>query len=172
MVEPLVTLEELRVWTRSDIDDPSDVLFAESIIDAVSLRVGEELGFADWLADPADSSTRAARHVALMVARRTYLNPDQQVRTAAIGPIGGVAYREDFAAALELTESELDRLSALRKSADGGSGGLGILRIERDDVFAPTGDIVLNDSAAPGSAGITYAHISDAMWFYGEDEMP
>lgn len=168
----LVTLEELQTWTREEIDAPEDVAFANAVIDAVSLRVSEELGHPDYLSDSSDVNTRSARSVALQVARRTYLNPDQEVRTAAIGPIGGVAYREDFAAALELTESELERLSALRKSADGGSGGLGVLRIERDDVFAPTGDIVLNDSAAPGSAGITYAHISDAMWFYGEDEMP
>lgn len=170
MVALLVTHDELRTWTREPIDAEEDVVFADSIIDAVSLRISEELGHPEFLEDSSDVNTRSARAVALQVARRTYLNPDQETRTAAIGPIGGVSYLEDFAQALTLTESELERLARIRRDDSGGTGGLGLVRIERDDPLLHTEDIVLQDSAQPESSGIIYAHQDDAMWFTPEDE--
>lgn len=166
MVATLVTIDVLRVWTRESIDEPDDITFADAVIDAVSLRVSEELGHPDWLEDDEDPDALSARQIASMVARRTYLNPDQETRTAAIGPIGGSSYLDDFAQALTLTESELDRLAKLAAGRSGGGGSLSVVRIERDDPLLHTPeDIVLPDSDAPASAGIAYAHESDAMWF-------
>lgn len=166
MADPLVSLEDLRVWTREPIDTEEDAAFANAVIEAVSLRVAEELEFADFLSDPASDHTRSARAVALQVARRTYLNPDQETRTAAIGPIGGVAYLDDFAQALTLTESELERLGKLLAAAGGSSSGsgLGVVRIERDDPLLYRGDIILQDDK-PGSGGIVYGAAEDANAF-------
>lgn len=153
MTAILVDLEDLRVWTREPITEPEDVTFAEAVIEAVSLRISEELEHGDYLSDPANANTRSARAVALQVARRTYLNPDQEMRTASIGPIGGVAYADDFAAALTLTESELERLGKILDSAGGSSsGGLYVMGIDRADplMYSLTPDIVLQDSAGSG----------------------
>ena len=165
----LVTLEELRIWTREDIDAEEDIEFANAVIAAVSLRVAEELeypDFAAWAADPGDIFLAGARAVAVQVARRTYLNPDQEVRTAAIGPIGGVAYLEDFAQALELTEGERERLAAVRKAAGGASsgGGLYTVTLQRADALPARHDIVLQDDM-PLSSGIVYGAPEDEMWF-------
>lgn len=166
MADLLVSLDDLRVWTRESIDAQEDVEFATAVIEAVSLRVAEELEFADFLSDPASDYTKSARAVALQVARRTYLNPDQETRTAAIGPIGGVAYLDDFAQALALTEPEQERLAKLLASAGGSSSGNGIgtIRIERDDPLMYQNDIVLQDDQA-GSSGIVYGAAEDANAF-------
>lgn len=165
MTAILVDLEDLRVWTREAITAEEDVAFATAVIEAVSLRVSELLEHGDYLTDPADVKTKSARAVALQVARRTYLNPDQEVRTAAIGPIGGVTYLDDFAQALTLTESELERLDGILSSAGGSSGsGLGIIRIERDDPLVHSYDVVLQDDAA-GSSGIIYGAAEDINAF-------
>ena len=170
---PLLTLEEIRVWTREPIDLPEDFDFAEAIIAAASLRVAEELEYPDfdaWAVDPGDLYLPGAKDVAIQVARRTYLNPDQEVRTAAIGPIGGVSYLEDFAQALELTESERARLAAILGASGGASsgGGLYTVSIERDDPLMTRHDIVLQDDK-PLSSGIIYGAEEDAMWFTPEE---
>lgn len=168
MADLLVSLDDLRIWTRESIDAQEDVEFATAVIEAVSLRVAEELEFADFLSDPASDHTKSARSVALQVARRTYLNPDQETRTAAIGPIGGVAYLDDFAQALTLTESEQERLAKLLATAGAGSSGngIGVIRIERDDPLMYQNDIVLQDDK-PGSSGIIYGAAEDANAFGG-----
>lgn len=162
----LLTLDELRVWTREPIDADDDIIFAEAVIDAASLRVAEEAGFADWLGVEGPSA-KVARSIALQVARRTYLNPDQETRTAAIGPLGGVSYRDEFAAALELTQSELDRLAKIAAEEGSSSSGNGLFSVAlvRDDPFVfNRGNIVLNDSSG---SGIQYAHPDDA-WAFGD----
>ena len=172
----LVTLEELRIWTREPIDTEDDMIFAEAIIAAVSLRIAEELEYApieEWALDPENIYVASVKSVAVQVARRTYLNPDQEVRTAAIGPIGGVAYLEDFAQALALTVSEQTRLAAVLKATEttGGTGGLWTARIERDDPLMVGRDIVLQDDM-PLSSGIVYGAPEDAMWFTPEEPAP
>lgn len=167
MTTLLVTIEELRTWTREAIDAPEDIEFAEAIIDAVSLRISEELDHPLWLEDQTHTGTRGARSVALQVARRTYLNPDQETRTAAIGPIGGTAYLDDFAQALTLTESEQERLTKIKGDSGGSTGnGLYTVRVERDDPIGGPRDIVLQDSYG---SGVIYAGEEDAWAFTPEE---
>lgn len=167
MTAILVDLGDLRVWTREPITAEEDVAFANAVIEAVSLRISEELEHGDYLDVPTDTKTKSARAVALQVARRTYLNPDQETRTAAIGPIGGVAYLDDFAQALTLTDSELERLGRILDSVGGTSSGngLSVLSIERADPLGRYSDDVVLQDDKPGSSGIIYGAGEDANAF-------
>lgn len=159
----LLTLEQLRLWTREPIIEPDDVAFAELVIAAATQRVSEYVAFADWLADPASKPYSAAASVAAQVARRAYLNPDQETRTAAIGPIGGVSYLEAFASGLDLTETEMERLDKALADFGGNSGkGLFVLSLTREPITRRQ-EVVLNDDAG---SGIVYAS-ADEAWRYG-----
>lgn len=163
----LVTLPELRVWTRESIDAEEDIAFAGYIIEAVNHQVHSLIDHEGWEESAGQATISNVRTIAAKVATRSYLNPTQEIRTAAIGPIGGVSYHEDFTRFLEFTDRELEQLAAVAAEFSG-SSGLGIRRIVRDDVLMGYGhgnDIVLNDSDHPQSAGILYAHEDDAMWF-------
>lgn len=168
----LVTLPELRVWTREAIDAAEDIEFAETIIAAVTSRVQTAIDHEGWEASADAHTINLVKSIAGKVASRSYLNPTQEIRTPSIGPIGGSSYHEDFARFIELTEREQEQLADVGDKFSG-SSGLGVVRIVRDDLLMHHGrvgarDIVLNDSDAPQSAGIAYAHESDAMWFTEE----
>lgn len=134
MSTPLVTLDALRVWTRDPIQGEADVAFAEEVIEAVKIRIEEELDFPDWLETADHAGTRSARQVAMQVARRAYLNPNQETRAGDLGPLGGASYLDDFARGLELTEAEVERLASIAgKHNDSANSGFGVLSIQRAD---------------------------------------
>lgn len=116
----LLTLDELRRWTRKEIEDADQATYAEWVITTVSNGV-RFYGDSNWTVETAPPR---ALDIASIVARRGYLNPNQEVRTGAIGPLGGVGYdKEGFGAGIAFTASEIDDLERLAEEGGGGRAG-------------------------------------------------
>lgn len=145
---PWVTVPELAVWTREAID-PEDP-WANLVVRAATIKVSDATE-----KDPAytvDTAPNGLKVIVAQLAMRTYKNPDQIIREGSIGPIGGDAYAQAYAAGLSLTEEELLEVGRLTRR-DGGRTGKGIKvlgfrvphngRYGRDGTYAP-------DTPAPG----------------------
>lgn len=120
----LITTAELATWTQNDPAEVAEDPYALEVLEKVSGLVRFIAGQPEWelATTPFD-----ARLVALMVAKRSYANPDQEV-SSNVGPIGSRVL--DVAALLlELTESE--RATLVKYNADGdpsaASSGLWVL---------------------------------------------
>jgi len=117
----LISFAELATWTQNDVAEVTADPFAEEVLDKVSGLVRFLAGQPEWeiATTPFD-----ARLVALVVAKRTYANPDQEVATG-VGPISS---RVLDVAALLLDLTDTERATLTKYNADGdpdvGGGGL------------------------------------------------
>lgn len=117
----LITVSELATWTQNDPTKVAEDPYAIEVLDKVSGLVRFLAGHPEWeiATTPFD-----ARLVALMVAKRAYANPDQEV-SSNVGPIGSRVL--DVAALLlDLTETERATLTGYNPDGDpsGAAGGL------------------------------------------------
>lgn len=103
---PLVSVAELATWCRQDIE--SDDPFALVVLDGASLLVREAAGHPEW---DAGTAPARAKLICVLVAKRTFLNPDQEVATS-VGPLSSRVL-DEAAAGMRLTETEIAELAAL-----------------------------------------------------------
>lgn len=163
----LLTLDELRRWTQDDIEDESDVQFAQWVITTVSNGV-RFYAEREW--ERSDAPSRAL-DLAAIVARRGYLNPNQETRTQAIGPIGGVGYdKSGFGAGIAFTPSEIDELETLGLGTSASrTGGLWVQRIEHPRPSASRDDVIrVPLSSSPDVASYPYFDPNDPIVRSGE----
>ena len=139
---PLLTLGELRTWTRESIPDGDE--FALAVIDAASLVVSSAARHPEWDVATAPS---IARLIAAQLAKRTYLNPNAVAAEGSIGPIGGDRFVEDFARTLELTPVELASLEGLWPAGASKGGGLWTMTTEREPMTPASGTIFVPDDS-------------------------
>lgn len=117
----LVTTAELATWTQNDPTQVAADPYALEVLDKVSGLVRFLAGQPEWelATTPFD-----ARLVALMVAKRAYANPDQEV-SSNVGPIGSRVL--DVAALLlGLTETERTTLTKYNVDGDPDAQGAGL----------------------------------------------
>lgn len=117
----LITFAELATWTQNDVDKVTADPFAEEVLDKVSGLVRFLAGQPDW---EIANTPFDARLVALVVAKRCYANPDQEV-SSGVGPINARVL--DVAALLlDLTDTERATLTKynLTGDPDAAPGGL------------------------------------------------
>lgn len=128
-MEPWITVGELAVWTRTQID-PDDP-FALMILEASTILVNSATGYAGTEDEFTAATAPAMLKVIVgQIAKRNYLNPDQVVREGSLGPIGGDTYAQAYAAGMTLTEEERAEIARISRAAvEGGtsSGGLSVL---------------------------------------------
>lgn len=141
----LFTREEFAIWCQTTI--ANDDLFATMVMEQATALVVDAAAAPGWELDPS-TTPRIAKLIALRVARRTYLNPDQEL-SSSVGPISASVLR-DAAAGMTLTESELEQLLTVAPDGDP-NNGLWVQRTTRGDieaelplVFLPTeaGDLI------------------------------
>jgi hypothetical protein len=110
---PLITEAELATICRlpDNVIPAERAAFATMIIDLASDLVRDAARHEDWTAD---TIPFRAKVITLLVAKRSYQNPDGVLVEGAIGPIGGDRVTDLQAAGLYLTEAEMAELSALR----------------------------------------------------------
>lgn len=142
----LFTRAEFATWCQTAI--AVDDAFATAVMDNATALVVDAAAAPAWELDPS-TAPRIAKLIALRVARRTYLNPDQEL-SSSVGPLSASVLR-DAAAGMSLTEAELEQLLAV---APGGNPADGVLWIQRTTrgpledelplVFLPTeaGDLI------------------------------
>lgn len=121
----LISYRELAIWTQNDVDAVSEDEFAQEVVDKVSGLVRFLAGQPGW--EP-ETLPYDAKLVALVVAKRSYANPDQEV-SSGVGPINSRVL--DVAAMLlDLTDSERKTLTKYNPDGDpsGDGGGLWIQR--------------------------------------------
>ena len=144
----LVPVSELAIWCQQTIAE--DNPWALAVLDKASMLVREAAGHPEW-----ESSTTPprARLIALLVARRTFLNPDQVV-SSSVGPLSERVL-DEAAAGMTLTPAERLELGALRGSEDDPDpNGLWVLqtttgrRLRNLDIYLP--------GVRPGSSYIPY----------------
>jgi len=120
----LISFRELALWTQNDVEEVVEDPFAEEVLSKVDMLVR---GMSTQLAWEPETIPFDAKLVALVIAKRSYGNPDQEV-SSGVGPINGRVL--DVAAMLlELTESERSTLE--KYDPAGGSAGGGGLWIQR-----------------------------------------
>lgn len=126
----LLTVTDLSVWTRTTIT--SDDEFALAVVDGASLLVAETAGHPEWTIGTVPPR---AKLIAILLAKRTYLNPDA-ISASNVGPIGERVV-EDFARTMELTEAEIEALQALQGDGTGPDSGLWIQPTSRGPLETP-----------------------------------
>lgn len=117
-IEKLVTVDELAIWTQTEI--AADDFAANAILAAASLIVRTEAEQPLWTAADAPPM---AKLITVQLAKRTYLNPNAVISEGSIGPIGGDRFLEDFVRTLELTSVEIAQLRAMRPDTTSGVAG-------------------------------------------------
>jgi hypothetical protein len=135
----LFTREEFAIWCQTTI--AADDLFATMVMEQATALVVDAAAAPGWELDPT-TTPRIAKLIAMRVARRTYLNPDQEI-SSSVGPISASVLRE-AAAGMTLTESELEQILNVAPDGDP-NNGLWVQRTTRGDiedelplVFLPT----------------------------------
>jgi len=121
----LVTAEELAVWTQSDVE-PDDER-AIMVLRKASELVADYAECPEWLTGDLDDVPRRARTIALLIAARTWTNPEGEV-ASGMGPLSSRVL-EEMAAGMRPTEAEKAELAALGNEFDGTTGGLWKLNI-------------------------------------------
>lgn len=156
----LLTLDDLAVWTRTEIADDDD--WAPTVVEAASEVVRMAAGQPGWTML---SAPPRARQIAAHLAARSYLNPESVVREG-IGPLSE-ARAETLAQALHLTKTEQAELASMSPLAlPGGlpgqsAGRGGVLWVQPLHTSTPLeGDIVIGN--------IAYGHPDDAYAFTPE----
>lgn len=118
MANDLVTLNEMSVWTATDLGTIASDQFATDVRAKVSDYLRFLAGHPEWTRETAPYDVKV---IALWMVKRTYTNPDQETSTT-IGPIGSRVL-DDAALGMALTETEAATLKAY-KDAVNGSGAL------------------------------------------------
>lgn len=119
----LFTRDEFATWCQTTI--ATDDAFATAVMDNATALVVDAAAAPGWELVPS-SAPRIAKLIALRVARRTYLNPDQEL-SSSVGPLSASVLK-DAAAGMTLTEAELEQLLAV---APGGNPADGVLWVQR-----------------------------------------
>lgn len=124
MANELISAAELALWTQNEPADVAVDAFAGEVMDKVSELVRFLAGQPTWTMG---SCPFDARMVALMVAKRCYENPAQEV-SSNVGPIGARVL--DVAAMLtELTDAERSTLTRYNTDGDpAGTDGIWVMR--------------------------------------------
>ncbi|MDQ3275340.1 MAG: hypothetical protein M3Q39_10020 [Actinomycetota bacterium] len=108
---PWITLEEFALWCKRKIAANDER--ANLILRATIILINDTAGLYDTAAWTADTAPDRVKLIYIGVAKRNYLNPNQVIREGSIGPIGGDAYAESFAAGMDLTDYEITELQRL-----------------------------------------------------------
>jgi hypothetical protein len=122
----LFTRDEFATWCQTTIA-PDDA-FATMVMDQATVLVVDAANAPGWELDPS-TAPRLAKLIALRVARRTYLNPDQEL-SSTVGPISA-SILKDAAAGMTLTETELAQLLDLAPDGDPNDGVLWVQKVTR-----------------------------------------
>jgi hypothetical protein len=131
----LITLTELAGISQVDEIDPEN-WYANWVCEAVSVLL-RDYGSQTWT--PLNLPSRA-KIIGLLVAKRTYTNPDNETRTQ-VGPIGSSVQAID-AAGMRLTQIEKDELAAIAAgTVDTTGGSLWVQPTNRGNV--ETGPVVV-----------------------------
>lgn len=157
----LASITELKVVAQRP-DLPNDDEFALKILELASNKVADYCGRPDWeTVGTGDSEPpRAARRIALFMAKRTFENPELEV-AYGVGPLSGRSL--DWAAyGLYLTPPEQEELNALiATSGDDSTGGLWTIGISGNPAL--NDDVYLDD--VYGLQPIPYGDKSQAWAF-------
>lgn len=152
----IITADEVATWAQRDV--ATFGAFEAMVIEQSRGLVADEAQHIDWLTEDVEVPFRA-RMIALNLARRTILNPDQVVQEGSIGPIGGDRVRDAAALGMELSDAEKTELHNLRGDpTDDGVPGLWVLPTSSGDRSFPT-IYVPDDSASDWL--IPYATVGD-----------
>jgi hypothetical protein len=157
----LFTLEQFGIWC-GNIEIAVDDAFAAMVMEKATELVVDEAKAPDWELDPS-TAPRGAVLIALRVARRTYLNPDQEI-ASSIGPLSARVL-EEAAAGMQLTEQEKLDLAELAPDGDPNASSLFTIRTTRGtEELLP--NIELPASSVSGAGGfIEYAVEGDTSAF-------
>jgi hypothetical protein len=112
----IISLTELAGISQVGEIDSED-WYANWICESVTVLV-QAYGSADWTNV---TIPKRAKILALLVAKRTYTNPDNETRTQ-VGPLGSSVQAID-AAGMRLTQVEKDELAAIAAGTIDTSGG-------------------------------------------------
>lgn len=158
----LITIQDLNGWIPGREIEPDDTL-ATNVISAASLVVSETARHPEWTRTGATAAPARAKLICVLLAKRTYLNPNAVVREGSIGPIGGDAYVEDLVRTMELTEAEIATLQGFIGDGTGSTvGGLWVQPTTRGEL--ETGDVFIPDSGGSDWM-IPYGDASEEFWF-------
>jgi hypothetical protein len=152
----LFTRDEFATWCNTTI--ASDDAFATMVMETATSLVVDAAAAPSWELNPA-TAPRKAKLIALRVARRTYLNPDQEVQSA-VGPLSARVL-DQAAAGMALTADELDEILALNPAGDPNAPALWTQRITRGEQQTLK---VLELPCAPGGT-IPYAYEGETSAF-------
>jgi hypothetical protein len=122
----LFTRADFAIWCGVAI--AADDTFATAVMQRATELVVDEAKAPAWELDPT-TAPRGAVLIALRVARRTYLNPDQEVQSS-VGPLSARVL-EDAAAGMSLTEQEKLDIAELAPDGDPNATSLFTLRTTR-----------------------------------------
>lgn len=154
----LFTRPDFATWCGVAI--ASDDAFATMVMQRATELVVDAAKAPGWELTPS-TAPRGAVLIALRVARRTYLNPDQEVQSA-VGPLSARVL-DDAAAGMSLTDQEREDIAALAPDGDPTAPTLFTLRTTRGDVEEYLPNIEL---PAAGNGGfVEYAIEGDTSAF-------
>ena len=154
----LFTRPDFATWCGVAI--ASDDAYATMVMQRATELVVDAAKAPDWELDPS-TAPRGAVLIALRVARRTYLNPDQEVQSS-VGPLSARVL-EDAAAGMSLTEQEREDIATLSPEGDPTAPSLFTLRTTRGDTEEYLPNIELPAAGAGGF--IDYAVEGDTSAF-------
>lgn len=117
MANPLLTNSEMALWCATTEAVIASDPYAQEVREKVSQLIRLKAGHPEW--DDA-SAPVDVRMVAIVVCKRTYLNPDQEV-SSNVGPLGSRVL--DIAAlATELTDAELATITGYDTATEDATG--------------------------------------------------
>lgn len=152
----LFTRSDFATWCGVTI--ASDDAYATMVMQRATELVVDEAKAPGWELDPT-TAPRGAVLIALRVARRAYLNPDQEV-ASSVGPLSSRVL-DDAAAGMQLTEQEKLDIGELAPGGDPNASTLFTLRTTRG-TEEQLRNVKLPASLVSGSGGfIDYAREGD-----------
>lgn len=150
MAEPLVTTDELALWTKSDPGEVAADPFAVEVIDKVSQLICHLGGHPEWTTEPGeDQAPFDVRMVALTVAKRCYENTKQVLQEGNVGPIGGDRVLDVAAMLMELTDSERAKVTKYNPEGDPdneSASGLFTVSTSYQGPANPRGEVYMSDN--------------------------
>ena len=148
MAEPLVTTNELALWTKSDPGEVATDPFADEVISKVSELICFLGGHPDWTLSPGEDLVPFdVRMVALTVAKRCYENTGQVIQEGNVGPIGGDRVLDVAALLFSLTDSERAVVTKYNPSGDPDQVPQGLFTVSTayDGPSGGTGEVYMSD---------------------------
>lgn len=158
----LFTPQEFATWSGVELSEVTGSAFAAMCMETATALVVDAASAPGWELTPS-TAPRLAKLIALRVARRTFLNPDQEI-SSAVGPLSA-SILKDAAAGMSLTEQEQEQLAGLTPGGDPNAATLWTQRITRgEELELPYID--LPASSTTGNGGyVTYAVEGDTSAF-------